>query len=146
MSLEERALALANELEHGEQNHVKTRALDVAMQQYRWSAARRDPAKFGDKVATHVRVPIQINTTLNLGEDIAGDSTPDHPNVYTLEAEVVDEREVTQEDMDKPLVTPKHNPGQFKPGPRKQVLTPRTPTKRLTFKQIARGEGENAVE
>lgn len=150
MSLEERALALANELEHGEQNHVKTRALDVAMQQYRWSAARRDPAKFGDKVAAHVRVPIQINTTLNLGEDVAGDSTPEHPNVYTIEAELVEERPITQEDEDRPLV-PKPPDGkvatQFKPGPRKKVLKPRAPaTKRLTFQQIARGEGGDAVE
>ena len=84
-SLEDEALGLARELS-GPNNFttVKVRAIDIALQQLRWSATRRDPSKYGQKAKELITVPIQINTTLNLGGD-----TRDKQGIYTLTAEVV---------------------------------------------------------
>ena len=84
-SLEDEALGLARELS-GPNNFttVKVRAIDIALQQIRWSATRRDPSKYGQKAKETITVPIQINTTLNLGGD-----NRDSQGIYTITAEVV---------------------------------------------------------
>ena len=84
-SLEDEALGLAREL--SSQNNfttVKVRAIDISLQQLRWSATRRDPSKYGQKAKETITVPIQINTTLNLGSD-----NRDSQGIYTITAEVV---------------------------------------------------------
>lgn len=53
------------------------------MEQLRWSAARRNPAEYGDKQVVSMKVPIQINTTLNLN----GDGTEEIPDIYTIDLE-----------------------------------------------------------
>ncbi len=84
-SLEEEALGLARSLS-GPNSYttVKVRALDIAMQQLRWSATRRDPSKYGQKAKETITVPIQINTTLDLGGD-----NRDGQGIYTITAQVV---------------------------------------------------------
>ena len=84
-SLEDEALGLARELS-GQNNFttVKVRAIDISLQQLRWSATRRDPSKYGQKAKETITVPIQINTTLNLGGD-----NRDSQGIYTITAEVV---------------------------------------------------------
>lgn len=43
-------------------------AIKAGMAQLRWSAARRDPAKFAERPQVQTVIPVQINTTLNLGQ------------------------------------------------------------------------------
>ncbi len=83
-SLEEEALSMARTLT-GPNNFttVKVRAFDIAMQQLRWSATRRDPSKYGQKAKETITVPIQINTTLDLGGDMR-----DGQGIYTITAMV----------------------------------------------------------
>jgi len=85
-SLEEEALDTARQLKDpaGRKKLTPTevRALDVAMNQLRWSAARRNPRVYSERGAIQVTVPIQINTNLDLG---GGPSVQD---VYELRANV----------------------------------------------------------
>lgn len=63
---------------------VKTTQFQIALQQLRWSATRRDPSRYGEKQSINLMVPIQINTTLDMGQGAGGTSTPEHDNVYAL--------------------------------------------------------------
>jgi transposase-like protein len=84
-ALEEEALTMARVLKGpNDFTSVKVRAFDVAMQQLGWSATRRDPGKYGQKAEKSVTVPIQINTTLDLGADAANAQ-----GIYTIKAEIV---------------------------------------------------------
>lgn len=86
-SLEEEALDTARELKDKKgrkgMSSTEIRALEVAMNQLRWSASRRNPKVFSERGAISVTVPIQINTSLDLGGE-AGIA-----DVYTLKANVV---------------------------------------------------------
>jgi len=87
-SLEEEALNAAREVKEGDKNSAKVRAFDVYMTQLRWSAAKRNPTVFSEKATVAFTVPIQINTTLDLGggpEQEFGE----HPDIYSLEATIV---------------------------------------------------------
>jgi hypothetical protein len=67
-ALEDRALDIAGKLEkESELTGTRISALKEAMVQFRWSAARRDPKRYGGNApVTAVTVPIQVNTTLDL--------------------------------------------------------------------------------
>jgi hypothetical protein len=70
-SFEDRALELAEELVSANKfSGTQVRAHEVAMNQYRWSAARRNPTEYAEAAANKVSVvvPIQINSSLNLAE------------------------------------------------------------------------------
>jgi hypothetical protein len=85
-SLEEKALGLAAELAAPNKfTGVKIRAYDIAMQQYRWSAAHRDPGRFGTSTHSTLIVPVQINTSLDIN---AGDAASQ--GIYTIKAELPD--------------------------------------------------------
>lgn len=66
------------------------RAIDVAMNQLRWSAAKRNPKEYSDKAALTFTVPIQINTSLPLspGDDTRGEA-PNEAFIVDLQAEQV---------------------------------------------------------
>ncbi len=84
-ALEEEALTMARRLSAPNNfSTVKVRAFDIAMQQLRWSATRRDPSKYGQKAKETITVPIQINTTLDLGG-----ANADGQGIYTIVAEIV---------------------------------------------------------
>lgn len=69
-SFEEEALELARILiAPNDFTSVKVRAHEVAMAQLRWSAARRDPKRYGVAQNTGQPMAIQINTSLNLGQE-----------------------------------------------------------------------------
>lgn len=89
-SFEDKALDIADDLvETNDYTGTKVRALEVAISQYRWSAARRDPKNYGQQADAKIVVPIQINTSLDLNNDAMGGlSTPEHENVYAIKAEV----------------------------------------------------------
>lgn len=91
-SFEEEALDMARKLK-GENDFTngKTRQYEVAMGQFRWSAARRDPKRFGQKMEASLVVPIQINTSLDMGSGEGGrmpETASSGDNVYSITAAV----------------------------------------------------------
>lgn len=117
--LEEEALSEARFLRKKPGTQQEVRACEILIQQLRWSAERRDPSKFGAQRQVSIRVPIQINTVLDLGDAEKGERIP---NVYELKATV--ERDETEVPVKpRPLLEgPRYDPK----APRKRVLTPRT--------------------
>lgn len=107
-------------------NSAKVRAFDIAIQQFRWSAARRNPRVYSERSAVLVTVPIQINTSLNLDSGAAVDAThANDPNaVYTIDAIVNKEVTDEQEPDKNPFIEPKgrgHKPSAAPPkAPRKR--------------------------
>lgn len=88
-SMEERANLIAMNLEAAnDYTGVKVSALNYAMQQYRWSASRRDKNRYGQQQVGVTAVPIQINTTLNLGQEGFGAAQDIAKSIYTVEAVV----------------------------------------------------------
>jgi hypothetical protein len=104
LSLEEEALGLARKLKNAGSDitGVKVRAFEVAMAQFRWSAVRRDPKRYGQSAEKSSAVNIQINTTLDLGSDGAGPGLEGQA-IYTVTAHVPAEPEATEDRDD---VTP----------------------------------------
>ena len=66
------------------------------MSQLRWSAGKLDPQRFSEKSAVSFVVPIQIVTSLDLGQ--AGVDKTTEANVYEIKAEVVVESEEAVDD------------------------------------------------
>lgn len=111
-----------------ESNSAKVRAYDIAIQQFRWSAARRNPRVFSERSAVLVTVPIQINTSLNLdsGAPVDQSASSDPNAIYTIEATVNKEINPDVEPEDKnPFVSPKTSGTKAKP--------PRPPRKRGVY-------------
>lgn len=87
-AMEDKALDMARRLETQKDfTGTQVRAYEVAMGQYRWSAVRRNPADFAEKTQTSVVVPVQINTTLDLGQ-AGGGSHAVNENTYQFAARV----------------------------------------------------------
>lgn len=89
-SFEDEALAMARILKgQNDFTGTKVQAYNIAMQQLRWSAARRDPKRYGAQSQTAgiaVAAKIEINTTLNLGQD--GAAIDSKTSVYTVEVDM----------------------------------------------------------
>jgi hypothetical protein len=116
----------------------KVRAADILIKQLQWSAGVKNPAVFGNKAGNNVMVPIQIITTLDLGEGSAG-QTKDYPDIYSYKAnpdpaspEVVQEAKdvLGIKDPTQPLLMPPKSSYDPK-APRKRVLTPTDPDYKL---------------
>lgn len=58
-------------------------AASLLISQYRWSAARRNPTKYSDKGNTQIVVPVNINTTLDLGNH-RQTLDVEVPDIYTI--------------------------------------------------------------
>lgn len=86
-SFEEEAIMMARTLKgQNDFTGVKVQAYNIAMQQLRWSASRRDKARYGQQQAAVTAVPIQINTTLNLGQNGMPAPTDTQTSIYTVQA------------------------------------------------------------
>lgn len=86
---EDEALDMSRELrEANDFSGTKVQAYNIAMGQLRWSAARRDKTRYGQQVQGQTTVPIQINTTLNLGQEGQGPPTSETQSVYSVSATV----------------------------------------------------------
>lgn len=109
-SLEDKALGEAERLiAPNDFNGTKVKAIQVAMEQWRWSAARRNKKEFGETSGASVVVPIQINTTLDIGQPGAKASAV-QDNVYEFAAKF-EEAEVEPLDKpDEPAYTPPDEP------------------------------------
>lgn len=87
-SLEDEAIDMARTLTaQNDFTGTKVQAYNIAMQQLRWSAAHRDRNRYGERAANTTIVPVQINTTLNLGQD-GIPATDNAKSIYTVEYEV----------------------------------------------------------
>ena len=166
-AFEEKAIDKAERTATNPGSPQNVSAASLLISQYRWSAARRNPTRYSDKGNTQIVVPININTTLDLGPGNRTDSV-EVPDIYTIsfpkkeDAEDADFKELPsgsepdgnesnaavddRADKEKerirsllattePVVGVSHQPiyaeqrkkaGAPK-GPRKRVLTPRTP-------------------
>ena len=107
-SFEEEALDIARVLAKDgvDFTSTKVRAYDTAIGQMRWSASRRNPKTYSERGSVQITVPIQINTSLDLGD--GGMLGADHPDIYKLESVVgykeVDDAELMQADT--PVLAP----------------------------------------
>lgn len=155
LSLEEEAIATAREtaLVPGSSQHVA--AATLLVKQLQWSASKRDPKTYGEKSQTGMIVPVQINTTLNLGQEGAkgqaemqsvGDmfsvSVPlKGQEPVDAEYEELPAEDVLREKLEnaQPLVIKPPRQGNYDPrGPRKRVLTPRIPMDEDTREAVRR--------
>lgn len=99
-SFEDEALDMARKLAGpNDFTGTKVQAFNIAMQQLRWSAARRDPKRYGQTVNNTAGIAIQINTTLNLGQDGKA-AVDDNTSGYTIEYTVPATNAETDEDPD----------------------------------------------
>lgn len=90
-AFEDKALVLAEQLVgKNEFSGTQVRAHEVAMNQYRWSASRRDPTGYAEAGAKQVSVvvPVQINSSLNLAQPGAVTEVAE-PSVWEVHAEVL---------------------------------------------------------
>lgn len=113
----------------------KVAAYRALVDQYRWSAGRRNPTVFSEKAPVNLTVPIQINTTLDLG---LGDGAAKAPNantsVYDLTARVPSQLPPVLAEDDEESVPFKPISAAAIAAPRmgrppKQALTPKGPKK-----------------
>lgn len=118
-------------------NALKTKQYEVAMGQFRWTAERRDPAKFAPKRELQVVVPVQINTTLDLGQ---GDqlSTPEHSNIFHLEALLTEDGEHVEPPEPEP---PKDKGGRPPASKYNYQIDPELPAGSVETQKLAQRKG-----
>lgn len=97
-AMEEEALDIARTLaaEGRDFTSTKIRAYDTSLSQLRWSSSRRNPKVYSERGSVQITVPIQINTSLDLGD--GGMLAADHPDIYKLDA-VVDTIQMDDKDL-----------------------------------------------
>lgn len=86
----DQAVDLTNELKNGKwgkEDSAMVRALDRAITAFFYAAARLAPREYGERPDKQVVVPIQINTSLNLGQDGAPRK---ETSIYHIRATAVD--------------------------------------------------------
>lgn len=154
VSFEEEAIDEARAISQSPGSTQKIAARNTLISQLRWSAARRNPTKYSDKGQTNIVVPVQINTTLDLGKQSSALQV-EEPDIYkikapspsnqdaqdVIEAEFEAVEEVVKPDFaallrtDEPVVSIERQPifrdrpreFKYKSGPQKKVLVPRNP-------------------
>ncbi len=86
-SLFDEAMDMAREIKDNPGTAQHVRAFDVAMSHLRWAAGKLNPQRYSDRSQIVFTVPIQINTTLDLGQGAGG---TEDGSVYDLTAKVVE--------------------------------------------------------
>ena len=87
-SLFDEALDMARALAEEPGTAQRVRAYDVAMSQLRWSAGKLHPQQYSDRSQVAFVVPIQILTTLDLGQE--GVQKDKGKSIYDLTAQVIE--------------------------------------------------------
>lgn len=90
-SFEDKALGLAEELTAPNKfSGSQVQAHKAAMEQYRWSASRRNPTEYAEAGAKQVSVvvPIQINSSLDLSTG-TDNSPPPAASIWEVQAKVI---------------------------------------------------------
>lgn len=85
--LSDKALALGEETKWSKEDTNNVAALRISIDTLKFAAARLDPASYGERAVGTPIVPIQINTTLSLGQD-GRPPAETQGDVYTLRATV----------------------------------------------------------
>lgn len=83
LAFEEMALDRAKRVSDEPGSTQNVAAANLYVNQLRWSAARRNPTKYSDKGNTQIVVPVNINTTLDLGKG-TGSIDVEVPDMYTF--------------------------------------------------------------
>lgn len=82
-SFEEKAIDKAESTARQPGTPQNVSAASLLISQYRWSAARRNPTKYSDKGNTQIVVPVNINTTLDMGNQRQSMEV-EVPDIYTI--------------------------------------------------------------
>lgn len=105
-SFEEKAIDKAEKTALAPGTPQNVSAASLLISQYRWSAARRNPTRYSDKGNTQIVVPININTTLDLGTQ-RQTADVEVPNIYAFNfQEKIEEAEYEEVMDDKVASTP----------------------------------------
>lgn len=83
-AFEEKAIDKAEKTAAAPGSPQNVSAASLLISQYRWSASRRNPTKYSDKGNTQIVVPININTTLDLGNSAKQGQDVEMPDIYTI--------------------------------------------------------------
>ena len=75
--------------------HGAMTAISRLVEQLRWSSEKRHPSVYSAKAALNLTVPIQINTSLDMG-DGGATSAPGFANIYELKADGPEQGPVTR--------------------------------------------------
>ena len=121
-SFEENALQVAKDTYQAPGSPQKVSAANLLVGQYRWSAARRNPTKYSDKGNTQIVVPININTTLDLGSSDRQGRDVEVPDIYTIKLPVV-EGEFSEVDETREANGGTHTQEEVQPLDPQKVLT-----------------------
>lgn len=117
--LEEEALYLARYIRlNPAKTALEQKAIELLVNQLRWSAGKRNPGVFSDKAALNVTVPIQINTSLDLGSEQKS-GTKEFPNIYDMTAnldQAVPIEEVPIDVLERELAKAEGRPAAADPG------------------------------
>jgi hypothetical protein len=82
-SFEEKAIEKAEQTALAPGTPQNVSAASLLISQYRWSAARRNPTRYSDKGNTQIVVPVNINTTLDMGSKTQTIDV-EVPDIYTI--------------------------------------------------------------
>ncbi len=82
-AFEEKAIDKAEKTAAAPGTPQNVSAASLLISQYRWSAARRNPTRYSDKGNTQIVVPVNINTTLDMGSG-KGKVDVEVPDIYTI--------------------------------------------------------------
>lgn len=96
-SFEEKAIDKAEKVAAAPGSPQNVSAASLLISQYRWSAARRNPTRYSDKGNTQIVVPVNINTTLDMG-DLRQSMDVEVPDIYTISIPNVEEGEFNELD------------------------------------------------
>lgn len=130
--LEEEALDTSRDVQKAPDKDV-TSAARVLNEQLRWSAERRDVGKYGSSAKITTVVPVQIVTSLNLGQP-GVKTTVEERSIYDIEAQPIVDVPFTEVPA-LPPPDPEH---------RKAVLVPRNPFFTAANRAAQRQEKRNA--
>lgn len=130
--LEEEALDTSRDVQTAPDKDV-TSAARVLNEQLRWSAERRDVSKYGSSAKITTVVPVQIVTSLNLGQPGVKTAVEER-SIYDIEALPIVEVPFTEV----PALSPPE------PEHRKEVLVPRNPFFTAAQRAAQRQEKRNA--
>lgn len=82
-SFEEKAIDKAERVAAAPGSPQNVSAASLLISQYRWSAARRNPTRYSDKGNTQIVVPVNITTTLDMGNS-KQTMDVEVPDIYTI--------------------------------------------------------------
>lgn len=130
-AFEEKAIERAERVAQAPGSPQNVSAASLLISQYRWSAARRNPTRYSDKGNTQIVVPVNINTTLDMGKgpQSVDVEVPDIYKISVARKEDVVEGEFNE--IDQAAETPKdirHGDGDIKKENFRAILRPDLPT------------------